>query len=450
MRRRVLKAQSYDKFILGKDKRCILDTDSVKTQRNNNINVVGGTGSGKTRSVLYPILLHAEHSNFVGVFTKTGQIEEIMAVMREKGYKTHVINFTCPEKSEWGYDPLDYCHTKADLQALAQAVVSSETGNNSSFLRSDPFWDNSAIELLRIFLYAVKTGHYHGHGTGMADVMDFVSKFHRVPENDLDMTQPEIFPTEELRLKDVEAKRKLYPVYATLWDIEKFDPEGAGFWKNFIHLADNTASCIVQTMLTPFNRVFQPEIKKLFRKNKTFSFRELLKPKTALFIYISPVNMAHHALAGVFYHQLFKELFELGEKEKTGTLPYPVHVLCDDFATGCKVPNFPEMISIFREKGIAATMLIQSETQLASIYGEMDAQTIINNCDTYLYLGGMDEKTCEKISRRVNAPLEEVCNMPVGAEYFIRRGEKPFLTERYDIGRDPVYMRKIANKNLKR
>jgi hypothetical protein len=62
----------------------------------------------------------------------------------------------------------------------------------------------------------------------------------------------------------------------------------------------------------------------------------------------------------------------------------------------------------------------------------------------------MDEKTCEKISRRVNAPLEEVCNMPVGAEYFIRRGEKPFLTERYDIGRDPVYMRKIANKNLKR
>ena len=290
MNKRAIKEQSYDTFILGKDKRCIVDTDSKKTQLNNNIMTVGGTGSGKTRSVLYPILLHGKKSNFVGVFTKTGQTEEIKAVMRKKGYRIYDINFACPETSGWGYDPLDYCHTKADYQALANAVICSEMGKNAKNTPPDPFWNISSTELLRIILYAVKKGYYHGHGKGMADVMDLMSKFHRVPECGVDDTQPDNYPDEKDRLEDMERKRKRYPVYATLWDIEKFDPEGAGFWKNFMHLADNTASCIVQTMLTPFNRVFQPEIKKLFRKNKKFSFKELLKPKTALFIYISPVN----------------------------------------------------------------------------------------------------------------------------------------------------------------
>ena len=91
----------------------------------------------------------------------------------------------------------------------------------------------------------------------------------------------------------------------------------------------------------------------------------------------------------MFYAQAFKQLFEFAESRSSGRLPIPVHVLCDDFATGSRILNFPEFISIFREKGISVTLLVQSESQIESMYSPEDATTIINNCDTYLYMGGM-------------------------------------------------------------
>ena len=132
----------------------------------------------------------------------------------------------------------------------------------------------------------------------------------------------------------------------------------------------------------------------------------------------------------------------------------PVRVLCDDFATGSRILNFPEYISIFREKQISVTMLVQSESQLESIYGCDDAKTIINNCDTYLYMGGMDLKTGHSISERLNMPLDDVLYMPIGKEYIFRRGQRPIATTRYDIMKDKKYQKvtkeyeeRLADKN---
>jgi hypothetical protein len=143
----------------------------------------------------------------------------------------------------------------------------------------------------------------------------------------------------------------------------------------------------------------------------------------------------------LFYAQLFKSLFEFGESCADGRLPVPVHVLCDDFATGSRILNFPEYISIFREKGISVTLLVQSESQLEGMYGQSNATTIINNCDTYVYMGGMDLCTCRSVSTRVNLPLEDVLYMPIGREMIFRRGQKPIITERYDIENDDRYIR---------
>ena len=132
-------------------------------------------------------------------------------------------------------------------------------------------------------------------------------------------------------------------------------------------------------------------------------------------------------------------LFEYAESLPYGKLPIPVHVLCDDFATGSRILNFPEYISIFREKQISVTLLVQSESQLESMYGSEDATTIINNCDTYLYMGGMDLKTGRSISERLNAPLEDVLYMPIGQEYIFRRGQRPIVTTRYNITRNEQY-----------
>ena len=140
-------------------------------------------------------------------------------------------------------------------------------------------------------------------------------------------------------------------------------------------------------------------------------------------------------------------LFELAEKEPSRCLPHPVHVLCDDFATGCRIDGFPQYISIFREKRISAVMLIQSETQLTSMYSQMEAATIINNCDTIIYLGGMDVSTCESLSRRAGRPMQELLTMPIGAEYFFRRGQKPVVTKRYDTYSDPLYAQMLRLKD---
>ena len=164
-----------------------------------------------------------------------------------------------------------------------------------------------------------------------------------------------------------------------------------------------------------------------------------------MFVSTSPVNPALHSFVNIFYSQLFKELFEYAEEQPDGRLPIPTHVLCDDFGTGGQVQNFPEYISIFREKQISVTLLLQSESQLISTYGETDAVTILNNADSYIYLGGMDLRTSQNISQRLNVPLEDVLYMPVGNEIIFRRGEKPIVTQRYDILNNPLY-RKITEE----
>ena len=103
--------------------------------------------------------------------------------------------------------------------------------------------------------------------------------------------------------------------------------------------------------------------------------------------------------------------------------------------------NFPEYISIFREKGISVTLLLQSESQLEEIYGPGNGTIIVNNCDSYIYLGGMDLKTAQNISLRLNTPLDEVLYMPIGQEVIFRRGQRPILTQRYDIRKNALYQR---------
>lgn len=169
-------------------------------------------------------------------------------------------------------------------------------------------------------------------------------------------------------------------------------------------------------------------------------FEQMATKKTILFVTTSAVNPALHCFVNIFYAQAFKQLFEYAENRPDGILPLPVHVLCDDFATGSRILNFPEYISIFREKGISVTLLLQSESQLEQMY-ESSSTVVINNCDSYIYMGGMDLKTAQNISLRLNVPLDEVLYMPIGQEVIFRRGQRPILTQRYDIRKNALYQR---------
>ena len=105
---------------------------------------------------------------------------------------------------------------------------------------------------------------------------------------------------------------------------------------------------------------------------------------------------------------MIKVLFEEAESKENGKLEIPINIICDDFACGGKIRDFEQYISIFRAAGISVTLLLQSESQLSGMYGQTEATTIINNCDTYLYMGGMDIETCKNVALRMTWPLHKV------------------------------------------
>ena len=426
--------QGYDEFILGHDPQCVISTDCCETQLNNNIMVVGGSGSGKTTSVMNPILLHLQHSNAIGVFTKKGMMDEAARVLKKRGYNVCVIDFVEPKSSSFGYDPLLHCQNDRDYKALAHSVIHA---GGKSLINADSFWEDSAENVLEAVLRLVGSGHYAG-GHSMQEALYLLERIHDLSDDCSDW--------DALDAEEREKAEQEYPLHAAFEKIKAVDPVGYDTWKSLLCMAMNTGSGILASLKTPLQNLFNTDIRKVLKQKKQFDFNALTKPKTILFVYISPVNMVHHRFISIFYEQAFKNLFEIAEKMPNHCLPYPVHVLCDDFATGCKIPDFTNLISIFREKRISVTMLLQSETQLESMYGKMEAKTIINNCDTYLYLGGMDLDTIQQIAKRIDKPYAEVQNMPVGQEYFFRRGQKPIVTKRYNLFDDPIYLKEIAGR----
>lgn len=192
------------------------------------------------------------------------------------------------------------------------------------------------------------------------------------------------------------------------------------------------------------DKTFTPEIMDMVSKARSLDIRSVGMRKKAVFILSSSIDTAGKKFLNIFYSDLFRELFALAEARKDECLKVPVHVICDDFACSGRIEGFEEWISVFRAAGISTTLLLQDESQLKAMYGEYGAATIINNCDTYVYFGGMDLGTIEHISRRGDFPLERIASMKPGEVAIIRRGMKPFLGKRYATFSDPVYEKYIS------
>lgn len=454
--------KKYDEYRFGMDQRCWFSTDCRETQLNNNAMVEGGSGSGKTISTLLPILLHAQNNNAVVVLTKKGLLKMAKGWLEQQGYQVDVLDFSDIERNQFGYDPFAYCRTAADIQDMARTIVTSNDVAMGDGQHSDPFWDNSAQQIINLVLRFVWEGHYPG-GRRLIDAVKLLDHVHRWEDDQCYAPDKgdEYFVSEEQAnkmdtrnrprrrrwsLNDYdepwsEDDKESHPLHYALRNLKHINKTDFAIWKHLNEGPDQTSASIASTVSAHVSKFFNDDIRTILSKGRQYNLESLLQPQHMLFIYMSPVNMAQHNFISLVYHQLFKGLFELGERQPDGRLPYPVQVLCDDFATGCRIPDFDKTISIFREKGISAVMLVQSETQLADMYGERAAQTIINNCDTLVYLGGMDIRTCESIARRANVPLEDVTTLPVGQEIFFRRGMKPVFTSRYDTPKDPNYLK---------
>lgn len=411
-----------DRIILGRD--AIYSSDCEKTGINNNVIVCGSSGCGKTMSISEPRLIETHNTSLIVTVTKRRIVEKYKATFEERGYKVLDLNFVTPSDSNVSYDPLRYAGCFSDLTYLAEAIVMSDPRKERS--NADPYWDKAATSLLTsLIILAMKTKK-------KASFNDVLELYESLDFN----TDGEVITTALDKKFDALAEKEPRNM-------------GVSCWKSFRKLPSKTASCVFGSLNAMVDRMFTPELRAMMSIDNPLDFRSIGTEKTVLFITTSAVNPALNSFINIFYSQAIKNLFEFAEKRPDGKLPVPVHMICDDFATGGKILNFPEYISIFREKQISVTLLIQSESQLESMYGSDDATTIINNCDTYLYMGGMDLKTGRSISERANLPLEDVLYMPIGQEFIFRRGEYPLKTQRYNILDNEQY-RKITKEYEKK
>lgn len=401
-----------DKVILAEN--CVYSSDTEKTQLNNNILVCGTSGCGKTMSIAEPRLLETFETSLVVTLTKRRLVNKYMDVFKERGYNVWDLNFASPKKSQVSYDPLKYISSHQDITHLATTLI--QAGRDPETVRNDPFWDHTAASLLSgIIAYCMMKDK----NATMSDVVNMFKKMNFKVENNSYTTDLD----EEFEI----LKRKNPNCFAV------------NCWNTFRCLPEKTAGCVYGSANTALDKIFSPELLKLFEVKTKVDFKKLATEKTILFVTSSAVNPALQCFVNIFYAQVFKSLFEYAETRDDGTLPIPVHVICDDFATGSRIADFPEYISIFREKKISVTLLLQSESQLETMYGSGCATTIINNCDTYLYFGSMDIQTSRNVSVRLNEPIDEVLYMPIGDVFVFRRGQKPIKTKRYNILNDSKY-----------
>lgn len=412
-------SMNTEKMILGEGTKAVFSTDPNTTGLNNNVIVCAGSGCGKTMSIIEPRLMELHDTSVVVSVTKRRIVDKYKKMFKEKGYQVFDMNFTGSAGCDTGYDPLKFITTYEDITHLAQSIVYA---NPNKMKGDDPYWHEASVNLMAA-LIGITMIQKKKKAT-FADVYDTVTNLSFTPGDKIETSLDDIF-------------EKVIASTPTHYVVSR--------WLSFKNLAPKTAGCVLGMTQSSFSTMFSVEVINRMRKLKTVDVKDIAIRKTALFITSSPVNKAQNMYVNMFYAHLFKSLFEYAESLPSGKLPIPVTVLADDFATGAPIADFPEYISIFREKQISVMLLLQSETQLARMYSEYDATTIINNCDTYVYMGSMDIKTAQDVSARLNCPLEDVLNMPVGREVIFRRGQKPLITDRYNICADPTYQKITAD-----
>lgn len=393
----------------------------VKTGINSNELVVGPTGCGKSMSNAYSRLVHTFNSSVVVPIAKSAIKENFIEMFKERGYEVVDLDYAHPENSIAGYDPMDYIKSDEDVVQTARNLVGLTESKSRVSGNSDPYWNDSATSVLAAEISYVRI--MAEMDNKKACFSDVIELHHSMNAN----TGGKIM------------KNSLDPLFDELETLKPGN-QASKLWGTIQGLSSTTASCILSIVNNAIDKVFSKSILALCKKEDKVSFYDLGKKKTALFITTSPMNLSLQNFINLMYADMFRALFEAAEANEEKQLDIPVHIICDDFACGSKISDFEDYISIFRAAGISVTMLLQSETQLTNMYGETAATTIINNCDTYVYMGGMDIRTCRNISQRINKSLKEVSSIPLETVIVFRRGSEYKKARRYQIMSDPLYL----------
>ncbi len=377
-----------------------------ETKLNNNVLVVGTSGAGKTRSIVTPNLLQATGSYIVSD-PKGNLYEKYGPYLKNQGYEVKKLDFTDPENSAH-YNFFKYIRNTQDINKISHMIIYSKGQDG---YKPDPFWDEASELLLQALIAYLYEG-FRSSEQNLRSVQKLIDACN-IDENDSGRTT--------ILDKLMEAHEKEYE-----------DSYAVSQYKKFRVAAGKTLKSILISLNARIGQFDTPELREL-TKYDTIRISGIGMKPTAVFVVVSDTDRSLDGLANLFFTQAMNELCWQADKRcKGNTLPVPVRFILDDFATNCKIAEFPRMIASIRSRGISTMLMIQSEAQLEEGYNK-DARTIIGNCDTYVYLGGNDVDTAEAVARRCDVPLKKILNMPVETNWIFRRGQEPVNSKNYNI-----------------
>ena len=432
-----------DNIILTKTERLMMSNrpPDPKNARNKNVLVVGGSGSGKTRFWLKPNLLQC-HSSYVVTDPKGTIVLECGNVMLKNGYKVKILN-TINFKKSMHYNPFSYVHSEKDILKLVTTLMTNTKGEGSG---GDPFWEKSERLLLTALIAYL---HYEApvEEQNFATLLEMLNTM-QVLEDDEEYQNPVDLLFEEL------GKKKPNSFAVRQYKLYKL-------------AAGKTAKSILISCgarLAPFDI---QELRDLTMYDE-LQLDTLGDKKTALFLIMSDTDSTFNFLISMVYTQLFNLLCDKADDVYGGKLPVHVRCLIDECANIGQIPNLEKLVATIRSREISACLVLQAKSQLKAIYKD-NADTIIGNMDSQIFLGGSEPGTLKDLSEmlgketidafntsdtRGNSPSYGTNYSKLGHELLSRdeiavldggkcilqlRGVRPFLSDKYDLTQHPNY-----------
>ena len=432
-----------DNIILTKTERLMMSNrpPDPKNARNKNVLVVGGSGSGKTRFWLKPNLLQC-HSSYVVTDPKGSIVVECGNALLKNGYKVRILN-TINFKKSMHYNPFAYVHSEKDILKLVTTLMTNTKGEGSG---GDPFWEKSERLLLTALIAYL---HYEApeEEQNFATLLEMLNTM-QVLEDDEEYQNPVDLLFEEL------AKKKPNSFAGRQYKLYKL-------------AAGKTAKSILISCgarLAPFDI---QELRDLTMYDE-LQLDTLGDRKTALFLIMSDTDSTFNFLISMVYTQLFNLLCDKADDVYGGKLPIHVRCLIDECANIGQIPNLEKLVATIRSREISACLVLQARSQLKAIYKD-NADTIVGNMDSQIFLGGSEPTTLKDLSEmlgketidafntsdtRGNSPSYGTTFQKMGHELLSRdelavldggkcilqlRGVRPFLSDKYDLTQHPNY-----------
>jgi type IV secretion system protein VirD4 len=433
----------------------------VKYARNKNVLVIGGSGSGKTRFFVKPNLMQCESEDFPVSFICTDPkgtiLQEVGTLLKKRGYRIKVMN-TIDFKKSMRYNPISYIRSEKDILKLVTALIENTKGDGKA---GDEFW-TKAEKLLYQALIGYIWYEAPPHEQNMNSLVEMINKM-------------------EVREDNENFKNSIDYLFEAL---EERAPQHFALrqYKKYKLAAGKTAKSILISCgarLAPFDIA---EVRDLMSEdeleldnlggykkiNPDTGEEETIKQKNALFVIISDTDSSFNFIVALLYSQLFNLLCDRADNDFNGRLPVHCRFLLDEFANIGLIPNFEKLIATIRSREISACVILQAQSQLKAIYKD-NMDTIIGNMDTTLFLGGKEKTTLEEISKMLGKETIDMFNtsktfgnqqshgqnfQKLGKELMSVdeiavmdgercilqvRGERPFLSRKYNIEKHPNY-----------